>query len=134
MIYLSRRIGFSAAHRYFQKELSDAENKKIFGSCYNENGHGHNYVLEMTVSGPVDSQTGMVMNLVEIDKILKEVIDPMDHHHLNFDLEAFKNTVPTTENVAKYSFEEIKRRLPSLVKLERVRLFENENLWADFYG
>ena len=134
MTYLSRRITFSAAHRYYQKNFSEAENKKVFGRCYTEHGHGHNYVLEMTAGGNIDPQTGMVINLVDVDHILKEVTDPMDHHHLNFDLPAFSEVVPTTENIARYSFNEIKKRLPSSVKLLRVRLFEADNLWADYYG
>jgi 6-pyruvoyltetrahydropterin/6-carboxytetrahydropterin synthase len=134
MISLSRRIGFSAAHKYYQKKFSVEENKKIFGPCYSEHGHGHNYILEMTISGKIDPETGMVLNLVEVDSILKEVVEPLDHHHLNFDVAAFKDIVPTTENVAVYCFEEIQRRLPKDVKLQRVRVFENENLWADYCG
>lgn len=134
MTYLSRRITFAAAHRYYQKNFSEAENKKIFGRCYTEHGHGHNYVLEMTVGGSIDSQTGMVINLADVDHILKEVTDPMDHHHLNFDMPAFAEVVPTTENIACYCYDEIKKRLPKLVKLVRVRLFEADNLWADYYG
>jgi 6-pyruvoyltetrahydropterin/6-carboxytetrahydropterin synthase len=88
----------------------------------------------MTVGGEIDSQTGMVINLVEVDRILKEVTGPMDHHHLNLDLEAFREVVPTTENVAKYCFLEIKKKLPTDITLARVRLYENENLWADFCG
>jgi 6-pyruvoyltetrahydropterin/6-carboxytetrahydropterin synthase len=134
MTYLSRRITFSAAHRYYQKKFSEAENKKVFGRCYTEHGHGHNYVLEMTVGGKVDPLSGMVINLTDVDLILKEVTDPMDHHHLNFDMAEFAELVPTTENIARHCFDEIKKRLPSSVKLIRVRLFEAENLWADYYG
>ncbi len=134
MTSLTRRMEFSAAHRYFNPSLSEAENKALFGSCYNENGHGHNFLLELTVSGPVEERSGMVINLVDVDHILKEVITPMDHHHLNLDVKAFKDVIPTTENIAKYCFEEIKVRLPSTVKVERVRVYEGENLWADYYG
>jgi 6-pyruvoyltetrahydropterin/6-carboxytetrahydropterin synthase len=134
MTYLSRRITFSAAHRYFQKKFSEAENKEIFGKCYNEHGHGHNYVLEMTVGGKVDGLTGMVINLVDVDKILVEVTEPLDHHHLNKDVPEFAEVVPTTENIAKYCFEKIKVLLPSDVKLEKVRLYEADNLWVDYNG
>lgn len=134
MIYLSRRITFSAAHRYFQKKLSEADNRKIFGRCYTEFGHGHNYVLEIAISGEIDPLTGMVMNLVDVDQILKNVVDPLDHQHLNFDVPAFKDTVPTTENIAKFCFDEIAKQMPPNVKLVRARLFETENLWADYYG
>jgi 6-pyruvoyltetrahydropterin/6-carboxytetrahydropterin synthase len=134
MTYLSRRASFSAAHRYFQKAFSEEENKKIFGRCYTKHGHGHNYILEMTIGGEIDSKTGMVMNLVDVDHILKQVVDPLDHQHLNFDIAAFKDVVPTTENLALYFFSEIKKTLPKEIELCRVRLYENENLWADYYG
>jgi 6-pyruvoyltetrahydropterin/6-carboxytetrahydropterin synthase len=134
MTFLSRRIGFSAAHRYFQKEFSEEKNKEIFGRCYTPHGHGHNYVLEITLSGKIHPQTGMVINLAEVDRILKEVIDPLDHHHLNFDVPAFKDIVPTTENLARYCFEEVLKRLPSPTKLERARIYECDTLWADYHG
>ena len=134
LTYLTRRIVFAAAHRYYQKKFSEEQNKKIFGKCYSEYGHGHNYVLELTVGGSIDSQTGMVMNLVDIDHILKEITEPLDHHHLNFDVPAFSEVVPTTENIAKYCFDEIKKKLPSSIKLARVRIYEADSLWADYYG
>ena len=134
MIFLSRRITFSSAHRYYQPKFSEAENRKIFGRCYTEHGHGHNYVLEITVGGETDPLTGMVINLVDVDQILKDVTDPMDHHHLNHDVAAFKEEVPTTENLARYFFVEVKKHLPENVKLVRARVFEADNLWADYYG
>lgn len=132
--YLTRRITFSSAHRYFQKNFSDAENRKIFGKCYSEHGHGHNYVLDVTLCGEVDPLTGMVINLVDVDSILKDVTDPLDHHHLNFDVPEFQETVPTTENIAKYCFEKVAAKLPKGVSLSRARIFEADNLWADYYG
>jgi 6-pyruvoyltetrahydropterin/6-carboxytetrahydropterin synthase len=134
MTYLSRKITFASAHRYFQKKFSEAENKKIFGRCYTEHGHGHNYTLEITIGGEVDDLTGMVINLVEVDEILKKVTDPMDHRHLNFDVPAFKDVVPTTENIAKHCFNEAQKHMPKNVKLIRARLYETETLWADYYG
>jgi 6-pyruvoyltetrahydropterin/6-carboxytetrahydropterin synthase len=134
MIYLSRRITFSSAHRYFQKNFSEEENKKIFGKCYTPFGHGHNYILEMTVGGEINPHTGMVVNLVDVDDILKKVTDPLDHHHLNFDVPAFKDLVPTTENICQYCFSECLKLLPNGIKLVRTRLYETDSLWADVYG
>ena len=134
MIYLTRCITFSSAHRYYQKKFTDAQNKKIFGRCFTEHGHGHNYVLEVALGGDINPETGMVINLVEVDQILKQVTDPMDHHHLNFDLPYFKEIVPTTENIAKYCYDEMLKLLPQGVKIVRARLYEAENLWADYYG
>lgn len=134
MVHLSRRISFSSAHRYFSSQLSTAENKRVFGRCYTEFGHGHNYVLDVTLKGKVDPVTGMVINLVDVDQILKEVTDPLDHHHLNFDLPYFKTLVPTTENIAIYCFNEVKNRLPKDVHLDHVRIYESDTLWAEYYG
>jgi 6-pyruvoyltetrahydropterin/6-carboxytetrahydropterin synthase len=134
MIYLSRRITFSSAHRYYQKSFSEEENRKVFGRCYTEYGHGHNYVLEITLGGEIDAKTGMVINLVDVDHILKSVTDPLDHHHLNFDVAEFREVVPTTENIAKYCYEKVAGLLPKGVKLVRARLFEADNLWSDYYG
>jgi 6-pyruvoyltetrahydropterin/6-carboxytetrahydropterin synthase len=134
MIVLSRKISFAAAHRYYQKSFSEEENERVFGRCYTPHGHGHNYVLEVSVQGEVDPQTGMVINLVDLDTILKEVVDPLDHHHLNFDVPAFVELVPTTENIAWHCFSEIKKRLPKGVTLHRARLYESDDLWADYYG
>ncbi|MDZ4676191.1 MAG: 6-carboxytetrahydropterin synthase [Oligoflexia bacterium] len=134
MIYLSRRIGFSSAHRYYQKKFSEDENKKIFGRCYTEHGHGHNYILEITLGGEPDPDTGMVINLTDVDHVLKAVTDPLDHQHLNFDIPYFKEVVPTTENLARYCYDGVKKLLTTKVKLVRVRLFENPELWSDYYG
>src|SRR5438067_227142 len=114
--HLTRRITFSSAHRYYQKKFTEAQNKKIFGRCYTPYGHGHNYVLELTISGPIDADTGMVMNLVDVDSILKDVTDPLDHQHLNHDVLAFADTVPTTENIAKYCYDELSKLLPKDIK------------------
>lgn len=133
---LARKAYFSSAHRYFNPALSEKENQEIFGSCFSPYGHGHNYVLEAYFEGPIDPATGMVMNLHDIDQILKAVVGPLDHHHLNFDIPYFKSIIPTTENIAKYLFENIQSHLQSSsfskVELYKVRLHENEDLWVDY--
>jgi 6-pyruvoyltetrahydropterin/6-carboxytetrahydropterin synthase len=132
---LARKITFSSAHRYFNPAFSEDENRQIFGACYTPYGHGHNYVLEAYFEGPIDPQTGMVINLRDVDKILKEVIEPLDHHHINFDVPEFKTVVPTTENIAKYCFERVSERLKgTTVRLNQIRLFEGEDLWVDYFG
>lgn len=132
--YLSRSIVFSSAHRYFQPKFSEEKNKEVFGRCYTKYGHGHNYLFEVTLMGPVDVDTGMVMNLYDVDKILKKVTDPLDHHHLNNDVPYFADVVPTTENIAKYLFHLIEKELPKGIKIVRSRLHEAQDLWADYYG
>jgi 6-pyruvoyltetrahydropterin/6-carboxytetrahydropterin synthase len=134
-VRLARKVTFSSAHRYFSSKLSEEENKKTFGACYTAYGHGHNYVLEAHFEGPIDPQTGMVMNLREIDQIMKKAIEPLDHHHINFDVPEFKEKVPTTENIAVYCYEKIKAEFnQSAAKLNHVRLYEGDDLWVDYYG
>ena len=134
-VTLSRKIVFSSAHRYVNPDFSEAQNIEAFGACYNEHGHGHNYVLEAYLNGPISKQTGMVINLKEVDSILKEVIAPFDHHHLNFDIEEFKTAVPTTENIATLLFKKLSIRFSQLnVTLAKVRLYEGDDLWVDVWG
>jgi len=97
--YLTRRYWFSASHRLHSPEMSEEQNQTIYGKCNNPHGHGHNYSLEVTVSGPVDSQTGMVCNLVDLDRFVNEkILERFGHQNLNT-LEEFQETVPTTENL-----------------------------------
>ena len=129
---LARRIYFNSGHRYFNKNWDEKKNKEVFGLCYSKHGHGHNYILEAYITGPIDSETGMILPLEKVDNILKQTIAPLDHRYLNEDVEAFRDTVPTTENLAKYCFEKIKVQLPPPSQLDKVRLFESDHLWVDY--
>lgn len=132
-VRLARKITFSSAHRYYHPRLSEEENLAIYGSQYSPHGHGHNFILEVHVDGPVDPQTGLVINLKDLDAILKKVTSPLDHHHLNYDVPYFQEHVPTTENIARYCFEAVSRELEgSPVHLHKVRLYEGEDLWVDY--
>lgn len=129
---LARRVHFSSGHRYFSDKLSEEENKKVFGACYSPFGHGHNYILEAYFEGPIDPVTGMVVNLIDVDQILKQVTDPLDHHHLNYDIPYFKDRVPTCENIAEYLYQEVEKKIAGQnIQLFKVRLYESEDLWAD---
>jgi 6-pyruvoyltetrahydropterin/6-carboxytetrahydropterin synthase len=122
-ILLSRRYHFAASHRLHTAKLSEEENKRVYGKCSNPYGHGHNYTLEVTVTGPVDPGTGMIANLGELDPFVqREVIEPFDQKFLNEEVAEFREQVATTENVCR----EIFRRLKSfpLARLERVRVEE----------
>lgn len=135
-VYVSRKAKFSAAHRYFNPEWSEARNREIFGPCANPFGHGHNYEVEVTVEGDVDPQTGMVLNLREIDQVLQEeVVSRLDHRHLNEELPEWRHRIPTTENLAVEIWERIKPRLdrPS-ARLFRVRVWESPDLYAEYLG
>lgn len=122
-IHLSRRYLFSASHRLHNPALSEAENNRVYGKCNNPYGHGHNYVVEVTVSGAPDPATGMVAKLVDLDGFVqREVLDAFDHRYLNEEVPLFRDRVPTTENLCV----EIYRRLRAFpaARLERIRIEE----------
>jgi len=134
MIYLTRRCEFSASHYYHNPQWTEAENLRVFGKCANVNGHGHNYTLEVTVKGEVDPTTGFVVDLKELKEILnREVVDAMDHRHLNKELPEFATKIPTTENIAIAVWQRLNNKL-KVAKLHRVRLYEMPDLFVDFYG
>ncbi len=121
--HLTRRYRFSASHRLNSAEMSAEENRATYGKCNNPHGHGHNYALEVTVSGPVDDRTGMVCNLVDLDGFVeKEVVSRYDLENLNM-LQEFAEIVPTTENLCVGIFEILRRGFHN-AHLERVRLEE----------
>src|ERR1700761_6400702 len=99
--HLSRRYPFSASHRLYSESYSEEENREVYGKCNNPHGHGHNYVVEVTVAGEVDERTGFVIDLKRLkDLVNREVIDPLDHRHLNKEIPEFRDQIPTTENLA----------------------------------
>jgi len=121
--HLTRRYLFSASHRLHSEEMSPEENAATYGKCNNPHGHGHNYALEITVSGPVDLATGMVCNLVDLDSFVeREVLARFDLENLNT-LTEFAQTVPTTENLCIQIYEILQRGFPH-AHLEKVRLEE----------
>jgi 6-pyruvoyltetrahydropterin/6-carboxytetrahydropterin synthase len=132
-VELGRRYRFAASHRLHNADLSVEENLRLYGKCNNPYGHGHNYELEVLVSGKVDPATGMIANLADLDGFVeREVLGPFDHKSLNEDAEAFRGTVPTTENLCI----EIFRRLKPFpkAKLERVRIQETSNNSFEYAG
>jgi 6-pyruvoyltetrahydropterin/6-carboxytetrahydropterin synthase len=132
-IELGRRYRFAASHRLHTNRLSEEENARVFGKCANPYGHGHNYVLEVSVSGTVDPATGMIANLAELDNFVeREVIEVVDHRSLNEDVAAFRDVVPTTENLCIEIFERLKS-FPH-AKLERVRVQETANNSFEYSG
>jgi 6-pyruvoyltetrahydropterin/6-carboxytetrahydropterin synthase len=122
-IHLTRRYRFAASHRLHSSQLGEEENQRVYGKCNNPYGHGHNYVLEVAVSGPVDPATGMIANLSDLDAfVAREVIEPFDLTYLNEDISEFRELVPTTENICVEIFNRL-REFPR-AKLERVRVEE----------
>jgi 6-pyruvoyltetrahydropterin/6-carboxytetrahydropterin synthase len=132
---ITRKVEFSASHLCYHPGLSEERNRAIYGAAANRNGHGHNYILEVSLEGAPDPVTGMVFDLKALKDVLnREVVDPMDHRFLNYEVPPFDKVIPTAENVAI----EIWRRLaPSFsgdVRLKNVRLFETEDLYVDYAG
>jgi 6-pyruvoyltetrahydropterin/6-carboxytetrahydropterin synthase len=132
---LTRRIPFSAAHRYSRPEWSDEKNTSTFGACAWPNFHGHSYVCDVTVGGPIDEVTGFVVDLGVLDQILtREVKQRFDHRNINLDVPEFADgkLVPTGENLARFIFERVERELPKPAKVLRVTVGEDDTLSATY--
>jgi 6-pyruvoyltetrahydropterin/6-carboxytetrahydropterin synthase len=132
-IELGRRYRFAASHRLHSPHFSEDENYRVFGKCNNPHGHGHNYVLEVSYSGGIDPATGMIANLSDLDAFVqRRVLDEFDHRSLNEDVAAFRDRVPTTENLCM----EIFRRLKTFpnAKLERIRIEETGKNSFEYAG
>lgn len=124
--YFGRRYSVSASHRLHSDVLSAEENQAAYGKCNNPHGHGHNYVIEVVVGGPVEAQTGMVLNMADLDQVVeKRILERFDHTNLNLD-PLFLNRVPTTENLCTAVFGLLENALPA-GQLESVRVEETEN-------
>ena len=131
IVEVTRRAHFCAGHRYWRPEWSLAKNREVFGACANEHGHGHNYTVEVTLSGPVDPVTGMVINLTEVDRLIQaHVIERLDHKNLNIDVLELAGRVPTTEVLAGFVWDQLVSRV-TVGRLIRVRVCESEDLWAE---
>ena len=127
---IHRRAQFSASHRYWLPELDEAENKRLFGACSRFPGHGHNYVLYVSLAGGLD-QYGMVENLSVVKQVIKrEVTSQLNYSYLNDTWSEFQKTLPTTENISRIIWQKLSPHLP----LVNVRLFETEELWTDYQG
>ena len=133
MVYLTRKLEFSASHLYSNPALSAEENKRVFGKCNNPYGHGHNYALEVTIAGEPDPVTGMVLDLKELKEILeREITQRMDHRFLNYEVAELKGQIPTCEVVARVIWNLLETKIPQGT-LHRVRLYESADLFADCY-
>ena len=131
-----RRERFNAAHRLFNPNWSDKKNEQIFGKCANKNWHGHNYELFVTVEGPIDPDTGYVMDLKKLSDIIKHnVVDKMDHRNLNLEVDFMKGVITTAENIAVKIYEQIEKDIKlTTCSLHSVKLYETENNYVEYYG
>jgi 6-pyruvoyltetrahydropterin/6-carboxytetrahydropterin synthase len=134
MIYVTRRVTFSASHRLFNPRLSEKENEELFDKCANRNGHGHNYVMEVTVVGEPKERTGYVVDLKRLKEILKlEIVEKVDHKHLNEDVDFMKGIIPTAENLARVFWNILQPKIPD-GRLYSIRLHETENNVVEYRG
>lgn len=133
---ITRKIEFSASHICRSPQLSDEENQRLFGLAANPRGHGHNYVVEVSLEGEPDPVTGMVLDLKELKEILtREIVEPYDHRFLNFEVPPFDRQVPTTENIARDIWRRLEPRLNvGQKKLHAVRVYETPDLYVDYFG
>ena len=129
-VLLTKRIEFAAAHRYARPEWDEAKNRSVFGRCYNPPAHGHNYLLDVTVSGEVDANTGMVINLFDLKRVLLGVLEEFDHKNLNLDMPYFVDRIPTSENLARVLWTKLAEH-KEIGELHAIRLYEDEDLYAD---
>jgi len=137
LIFVTRKTHFNAAHRLHNPSKSDEWNRDTFGKCNHPNWHGHNYVIEVTVAGNPDEETGFVIDLGKLKTIIKEKItDPCDHKNLNLDVPFLKGIIPTSENLAKAFFGQLKKAVEAAASedglLYSVKLFETERNIAEY--
>ncbi|MCJ7447531.1 MAG: 6-carboxytetrahydropterin synthase [Bacteroidales bacterium] len=136
MIYLTRRERFSAAHRMFRQDWTDEKNQKIFGKCSNPNWHGHNYELFVTVKGELSEETGFVINIDTLKKIiLEKVIQKIDHKNINLEVDFMKGKIATSENLAIAVWNQLKPFIEKEgAQLHCIKIEETENNSIEYYG
>jgi len=136
MIHIIRRERFNSAHRLFRQEWSDEKNLQVFGSCSNPNWHGHNYILYVTIKGNINPETGFVVNLKDLSKLInKKIIDKVDHKNLNVEVGFMKNKIVSSENIAIAFWEQLEEDVKNLgAELHCVKLVETENNFVEYFG
>ena len=136
MIHITRRERFNAAHRLFRADYSDERNNEVFGKCSNPNWHGHNYELFVTVKGDINNETGFLINLKVLSKIIKtNVINKLDHKNINLEVDFMKGKLASTENLAVSIWNELEDNVNVLgAELHCVKVVESENNFIEYYG
>tara|TARA_R110002072_G_scaffold16048_1_gene63434 strand:- start:19381 stop:19812 length:432 start_codon:yes stop_codon:yes gene_type:complete len=135
-VYITRRETFNAAHKLYREDWSEKKNWEVFGKCSNQNWHGHNFVIYVTVKGIPHPDTGFVINLKELSQIMKdEVIEPLDHKNLNLDVPFLKGIMASTENVVIHIWDRMKDRIEEAGgELVKIKLSETENNFVEYFG
>ena len=136
MVYITRKEHFNAAHRLFRPDFSDEKNLEVFGKCSNPNWHGHNYVLYVTVKGRVNPETGFVVNLKELSKVIREkVIEKVDHKNMNLETDFMQGRMASAEIITMAIWEQLEQPVLLMgAELHCVKLMETENNIAEYYG
>ncbi len=136
MIYLTRRERFNAAHRLFNPNLSNEENFEKYGKCSNPNWHGHNYVLFVTVKGIIKNETGFLVNIKTLSKVIQNhVIDKLDHKNINIDVDFMEGKIASTENLAISIWEKLENPIEKLgCLLHCIKIEETENNFVEYFG
>ncbi|HEX2847922.1 MAG TPA: 6-carboxytetrahydropterin synthase [Chitinophagaceae bacterium] len=135
MVYLTRVEHFNAAHKLYNPSWSVEKNEEVFGKCANENWHGHNYELYVTVKGSPDPETGFVFDVKRLSNIIREhVIEKVDHRNLNVDVEFMKGQLCSTENLAIAIWKELQAHLPKAVQLHCIKLYETPRIYVEYFG
>lgn len=135
MVFLTRVEHFNAAHKLYNPSWTYEKNEEVFGKCANENWHGHNYELYVTVKGKPDPETGFVFDVKRLSNIIKEqVIEKVDHRNLNVDVEFMKGKMCSTENLAIAIWDELTRHLPASVSLHCIKLYETPRIFVEYFG
>lgn len=135
MVYLTRVEHFNAAHKLFNPDWSYEKNEEVFGVCANENWHGHNYELYVTIHGEADPNTGFIMDVKKLSAIIKEhITEKIDHRNLNLDVEFMKGKMCSSENLAIAIWDELKSHLPAGVGLHSIKLYETPRIYVEYFG
>lgn len=135
MIYLTRVEHFNAAHKLYNPQWSSAKNEEVFGKCANENWHGHNYELFVTIKGEINPDTGFLFDAKKLSSLVKDhVLDLLDHKNLNVEVEFLKDKMCTTENLAKGIWQQLDPYLPGEVQLHCIKLYETPRIYVEYFG
>ncbi len=135
MVYLTRLEHFNAAHKLYNPAWSREQNDLVFGKCANDNWHGHNYELYVTVKGNPDADTGFLIDVKKLSNIIKElVIEKLDHHNLNMDVDFLKGQICSTENLGIGIWQQLEPRLPPGVQLHCIKLYETPRIYVEYFG
>ena len=133
MPYLTKQYKFCAAHRYWNSNWSDEKNYQVFGEDVKI--HGHNYILDITILGPINDESGFIVNLFELNKIIKlHVLDVMDHSQIQLDIPWFKSKQPSTENMVVFIWEKIVSKISIPAKLHSIKLRETPTIFTEYFG